>query len=130
MGPIRQVDAGTDIGYYEAGPAAGPVVILLHGWPYGIHSFAEVAPLLAAKGYRVIRSASARLWHDHIPVRRHTARNGQQAVLAVDIGSLMDALKIQKALIAGYDWGARTASIVAALHGPSASRRWCLSAVT
>lgn len=115
MGPIRQVDAGTlSIGYYEAGPAAGPVVILLHGWPYDIHSFAEVAPPLAAKGYRVI-VPHLRGYGTTTFLSADTPRNGQQAVLAVDIINLMDALKIQNALIAGYDWGARTANIVAAL---------------
>ena len=115
MGPIRQIDAGTlSIGHYEAGPAAGPVVILLHGWPYDIYSFAEVAPLLAAKGYRVI-VPHLRGYGTTTFLSADTPRNGQQAVLAVDIINLMDALKIQKALIAGYDWGARTANIVAAL---------------
>lgn len=113
--PIKQINAGVlDIGYAEAGPADGPAVILLHGWPYDIHCYVEVAPLLAAAGYRVI-----------VPhLRGHgttrflssgTLRNGQQAALAVDVIALMDALKIEKATIAGCDWGARTACIVAAL---------------
>ena len=112
---IKQVDAGLlNIGYAEAGPANGPVVMLLHGWPYDIHSYAEVAPLLAAKGYRVI-----------IPhLRGHgttrflsadTVRNGQQSAIALDTIALMDALKIRKAIIAGFDWGARTACVIAAL---------------
>lgn len=115
MGPIKQINAGTlNVGYYETGPATGPVVILLHGWPYDIHSFAEVAPLLAAKGYRVI-VPHLRGYGTTRFLSSDTPRNGQQAVLAVDIIDLMDALKIQKAVIAGYDWGARTANIVAAL---------------
>ncbi len=115
LGPIRQIDAGTlNVGYYETGPADGRPVILLHGWPYDIHSFADVAPLLAAKGYRVI-VPHLRGYGTTRFLSSDTPRNGQQAVLAVDIIELMDALKIQKALIAGYDWGARTADIVAAL---------------
>jgi pimeloyl-ACP methyl ester carboxylesterase len=113
--PLKQIDAGVlNVGYAEAGPAGGPAVILLHGWPYDIHSFVDVAPLLAAKGYRVI-----------VPYLRgygttrfraaETPRNGQQAVVAVDVIALMDALKIEKAIVAGFDWGARTANIVAAL---------------
>ncbi len=115
MGPIRQINTGTlSTGYFETGPASGPVVILLHGWPYDIHSFAEVAPLLAAKGYRVI-VPHLRGYGTTTFLSADTPRNGQQAVLAMDIIELMDALKIEKALIAGYDWGARTANIVAAL---------------
>jgi pimeloyl-ACP methyl ester carboxylesterase len=112
---IRQVKAGTlNIGYAEAGPADGAPVILLHGWPYDIHSYAEVAPLLAARGFRVIVPylrgyGSTRFLSDA------TLRNGQQAVLAVDVIALMDALGVAKAIVAGYDWGARTANIVAAL---------------
>lgn len=115
MGPIKQINAGVlNVGYYETGPADGPVVILLHGWPYDIHSFAEVAPLLAAKGYRVI-VPHLRGYGTTRFLSSDTPRNGQQAVLAVDIIDLMDALKIEKAILAGYDWGARTANIVAAL---------------
>ncbi len=115
LAPIRQIDAGTlNVGYYEAGPAGGPPVILLHGWPYDIHSFAEVAPLLAAKGYRVI-VPHLRGYGTTRFLSSDTPRNGQQAVLALDVIALMDALKIQKAVVAGYDWGARTADIVAAL---------------
>ena len=115
LAPIRQIRAGElDVGYYEAGPADGKPVLLLHGWPYDIHSFAEVAPLLAAQGYRVIvphlrGHGSTRFLSDS------TFRNGQQAVVALDIIALMDALKIDKAILAGYDWGARTANIIAAL---------------
>lgn len=115
MGPIKQINAGTlSVGYYETGPAAGPAVILLHGWPYDIHSFIEVAPLLAAKGYRVI-VPHLRGYGTTRFLSSDTPRNGQQAVIAVDVIDLMDALKIQKAIVAGYDWGARTANIVAAL---------------
>jgi pimeloyl-ACP methyl ester carboxylesterase len=115
FGPIRQIDAGVlNIAYAEAGPANGPVVILLHGWPYDIHTYADVAPLLAAKGYRVIvpylRGYGATRF-----VSAQTPRNGQQAVVAVDVIALMDALKIPRATIGGCDWGARTANIVAAL---------------
>jgi len=115
LAPIRQIDAGTlNVGYYETGPADGRPVILLHGWPYDIHSFADVAPLLAAKGYRVI-VPHLRGYGTTRFLSGDTPRNGQQAVLAVDVIALMDALKIQKAVVAGYDWGARTADIVAAL---------------
>jgi pimeloyl-ACP methyl ester carboxylesterase len=115
MGPIRQVDAGVlNVGYAEVGPADGPVVILLHGWPYDIHSYVDVAPLLASKGHRVI-VPYLRGYGTTRFLSGETARNGQQSVIAVDIIALMDALKIQKAIIAGYDWGARTANIIAAL---------------
>ena len=115
LAPIRQIDAGTlNVGYYETGPADGRPVILLHGWPYDIHSFADVAPLLAAKGYRVI-VPHLRGYGTTRFLSSDTPRNGQQAVLALDVIALMDALKIQKAVVAGYDWGARTADIVAAL---------------
>lgn len=112
---LKQVDAGVlNVGYAEAGPAEGPVVILLHGWPYDIHSFADVAPLLAAKGYRVI-VPYLRGYGTTSLLAADTARNGEQAAIAVDIVDLMDVLKIEKAVIAGFDWGARTACIVAAL---------------
>ena len=115
FGTPKQIDAGVlNVGYVEAGPADGPAVVLLHGWPYDIHSFVEVAPLLASAGYRVI-----------VPhLRGHgttrflssaTFRNAQQSVVALDIVALMDALEIRKAILAGYDWGARTANIIAAL---------------
>jgi len=115
FGPIHQIDAGLlNVGFAEAGPADGPAVVLLHGWPYDIHSYAEVAPLLAAEGYRVIvpylRGYGTTRFRDH-----ETFRNGQPSALALDAVALMDALEIQKALIAGFDWGARTADIVAAL---------------
>ncbi|MFM0338928.1 alpha/beta fold hydrolase [Paraburkholderia fungorum] len=112
---IRQINAGTlSIGYAEAGPKNGPPVILLHGWPYDIYSFAEVTPLLAAAGYRVI-VPYLRGYGSTRFLSADTPRNGQQAVVAVDIIALMDALKIDKAILGGFDWGARTANIIAAL---------------
>ncbi|WP_233233250.1 alpha/beta fold hydrolase [Bordetella sp. LUAb4] len=115
FGTIRQINAGTlNIGYAEVGPANGPVAILLHGWPYDIHSFVDVAPMLAAAGYRVI-VPYLRGYGSTRFLSADTPRNGQQAVVAVDIIALMDALKIEKAVIAGFDWGARTADILAAL---------------
>jgi pimeloyl-ACP methyl ester carboxylesterase len=115
LGPIKQIDAGLlNVGYAEAGPADGPAVVLLHGWPYDIHSFVDVAPLLAAKGYRVI-VPYLRGYGSTRFLSSDTFRNGQQAVVALDIIALMDALKIKKAVVAGFDWGARTADIMAAL---------------
>jgi pimeloyl-ACP methyl ester carboxylesterase len=115
FGPVKQIAAGLlDVGYVDAGPDDGPTVLLLHGWPYDIHSYGEVAPRLAAAGYRVV-----------VPYLRGfgttrflsgaTVRNGEQAVLAVDALALMDALGIETAVVAGFDWGARTADIIAAL---------------
>jgi pimeloyl-ACP methyl ester carboxylesterase len=115
FGPLKRIRAGLlNVGYAEAGPPDAPAVILLHGWPYDIYSFIDVAPLLASRGYRVI-----------VPYLRgngtteflssETMRNGQQSVVAADIIALMDALEIQKAIVAGFDWGARTADIIAAL---------------
>ncbi|HWS87693.1 MAG TPA: alpha/beta hydrolase [Pyrinomonadaceae bacterium] len=115
MGALKQIEAGVlSVGYAEAGPAGGPAVVLLHGWPYDIHTYSEVSPLLASKGYRVIVPylrgyGATRFLSDE------TARNGQQSALAVDVIALMDALKIEKAVVGGCDWGARTACIVAAL---------------
>lgn len=112
---IKQIKAGVlNVGYVEAGPADGEVVILLHGWPYDIHSFIEVVPSLASKGYRVIVPylrgyGTTRFLSDE------TFRNGQQSAMAKDMIDLMDALKIPKAIIAGFDWGARTAVVMAAL---------------
>jgi pimeloyl-ACP methyl ester carboxylesterase len=115
FGPLKQIDAGVlNIGYAEAGPATGPVVIALHGWPYDIHSFVDVAPLLAAAGYRVI-VPHLRGYGTTRFLSADALRNGQQAALGVDVIALMDALKIDKAILAGFDWGARTAAIVAAL---------------
>jgi pimeloyl-ACP methyl ester carboxylesterase len=112
---MKQIEAGLlNVGYAEAGPASGPPVILLHGWPYDIHSFVDVAPLLAAKGYRVI-VPYLRGYGTTTFLSSATIRNGQQSVVALDIIALMDALKIQKAVIAGFDWGARTADIMAVL---------------
>ncbi len=114
-GPLKQVKAGVlNVGYAELGAPNAPAVILLHGWPYDIHSFVEVAPLLAAAGYRVIVPylrgyGSTRFLSDQ------TVRNGQQSAVAVDIIALMDALGIHQAVLAGFDWGARTADIIAAL---------------
>ncbi|HEY4162280.1 MAG TPA: alpha/beta hydrolase [Dongiaceae bacterium] len=115
FGALKQIDAGVlNVGYAEAGHSEGPAVILLHGWPYDIHSFVDVAPLLASAGYRVI-VPHLRGYGTTRFLSAETVRNGQQAVLGVDVIALMDALKIQKAIIAGFDWGARTANIVAAL---------------
>ncbi|MFS8054201.1 alpha/beta hydrolase [Rhizobium sp. BR 317] len=115
FGPLKQIDAGLlNIGYAEAGPADGPPVILLHGWPYDIHSFVDVAPLLAAQGYRVI-IPYLRGYGTTRFLSANTVRNGQQSVVATDILALMDALKIQKAVLGGFDWGARTVNILAAL---------------
>ena len=112
---IRQVNAGLlNIGYAEAGPADGPEVVLLHGWPYDIHSYAEVAPLLAAHGYRVV-VPYLRGYGSTRFLSSETFRNAQQSVVALDIIALMDALKIQKATVAGFDWGARTADVMAVL---------------
>ena len=112
---IKQIDAGPlNVGYAEAGPSNGPAVILLHGWPYDIHSFADVVPLLASAGYRVIvpyvRGCGTTRF-----LSNATFRNGQQSVVAVDVIALMDALKIEKVIIGGFDWGGRSADIVAAL---------------
>ncbi|WP_448097543.1 alpha/beta fold hydrolase [Luteibacter yeojuensis] len=112
---LKQIKAGTlDVGYAEDGPANGMPVILLHGWPYDIHSFVEVAPILASAGYRVI-VPYLRGYGTTRFLSADTPRNGQQAALAQDVIDLMDALKIDKAVVAGFDWGARTACIVAAL---------------
>ena len=112
---LRQIRAGAlDVGYADLGPAKAPVVILMHGWPYDIYSFAEVAPILVAKGYRVVIPYLRGYGSTHI-VDATTPRNAQPAALATDIIDLMDALKIRKAVLAGFDWGARTADIVAAL---------------
>jgi len=112
---VRQIDAGLlNIGYAETGPANGAPVILLHGWPYDIHSFVDVAPLLAASGYRVI-VPYLRGYGTTRFLAEDTVRNGQQSVVALDLVALMDALRIEKAILAGFDWGARTAAIAAAI---------------
>ena len=113
--PLKQIEAGPlSVAYAEVGPANGRPVLLLHGWPYDIHSYVEVAPLLAAAGYRVIvpylRGYGATRFLSDV-----TPRNGQQSAVAADAVALMDALRINQATIAGFDWGARTAAIVAAL---------------
>jgi pimeloyl-ACP methyl ester carboxylesterase len=114
--PIKQIKAGVlDVGYAELGPAHGPVVICLHGWPYDIHSYVDVAPLLAERGYRVI----VPYLRGHGTTRflsGRTFRNAQQSAIAMDVIALMDALKIHRAVLAGFDWGSRTADIVAALR--------------
>jgi pimeloyl-ACP methyl ester carboxylesterase len=115
LSDLKQIDAGVlNIGYAEAGPVNGYPVILLHGWPYDINSYAEVSSLLAVKGYRVI-VPYLRGYGTTRFLSGQTPRNGQQSALAADIIALMDALKIQKAIIGGFDWGARTACIIAAL---------------
>jgi pimeloyl-ACP methyl ester carboxylesterase len=113
--PIKQINAGLlNVGYVDAGPADGPVVLLLHGWPYDIQSYADVTPLLTAKGYRVIipyhrGCGSSKFLSDQ------AVRNGQPAALAQDVIDLMNVLKVEKAVIGGFDWGGRTANIIAAL---------------
>lgn len=113
--PLKRVATDLlDLAYAEAGPADGPPVILLHGWPYDIHTYVDVAPLLAARGHRVIvpylRGYGATRF-----LSADTLRNGQPAALALDAVALMDALRIDRAILGGCDWGARTADIVAAL---------------
>lgn len=112
---LKQIAAGLlNVGYAEDGPSDGPAVILLHGWPYDIYSFVDVVPLLASHGYRVI-VPYLRGYGTTSFLSSETVRNGQQSVVAVDMIALMDALKIQRAVVAGFDWGARTANIMAAL---------------
>jgi pimeloyl-ACP methyl ester carboxylesterase len=115
FGPLKQIDAGPlNVGYVEVGPADGPAVMLLHGWPYDIHSYVDVAPFLAARDYRVI----VPYLRGHGTTRfraKDAVRNGQQAAIAVDAVALMDALDIDEAVVGGFDWGARSADIVAAL---------------
>ena len=115
FGPLKQIEAGVlNVGYAEAGPADGPAVILLHGWPYDIHTYVDVAPLLASAGFRVI-VPYLRGYGTTRFLSNDTVRNGQPSAIAVDIIAVMDALKIERATIAGCDWGARTANILAAL---------------
>ena len=122
LGGLKQIDAGVlNIGYAEAGAPDGSPVILLHGWPYDIHSYVDVAPLLASAGYRVI-VPYLRGYGTTRFLSGDTFRNGQQSIMALDIIALMDALKIQKAVLAGFDWGARTADIMAAVW-PERCRR-------
>jgi pimeloyl-ACP methyl ester carboxylesterase len=115
LGTLKQIDAGVlNVGYVESGPSDGAAVLLLHGWPYDIHSFAEVTPLLAAAGYRVIVPYLRGFGTTRF-LSKDALRNGQQAALALDVTALLDALAIQRAVLAGFDWGARCADIVAAL---------------
>jgi pimeloyl-ACP methyl ester carboxylesterase len=115
FGPVKQINAGVlNVGYVDSGPSGGPAVVLLHGWPYDIHSYADVAPILVSEGYRVIVPyvrgyGTTRFLSDE------SLRNGEQAALAVDVRALMDALEIDQAVLGGFDWGARTADILAAL---------------
>src|SRR5215510_232079 len=115
FGPLKQIEAGVlNVGYAEAGPADGPAVILLHGWPYDIYSYVDVVPVLASAGYHVIVPylrgyGTTRFLSDD------TSRNSQPSVVALDTVAPMDALKIDKAIIAGFDWGARSADVIAAL---------------
>jgi pimeloyl-ACP methyl ester carboxylesterase len=115
FGPLKQIDAGVlNVAYAEAGPASGPPVLLLHGWPYDIYSFVDVSPLLASAGYRVI-VPYLRGYGTTRFLSNDTVRNGQPSAIASDTTTLMDALKIEKAILAGFDWGARTVNIVSAL---------------
>src|SRR5205807_6018858 len=115
FGALKQIDAGVlNIGYAEAGPANGPAVILLHGWPYDIYSFVDVVPMLASAGYRVI-VPYLRGYGGTRFLSNDTMRNGQPSAIATDTIALMDALKIETAILAGFDWGARTVNIVSAL---------------
>src|SRR6478736_2451636 len=115
FGTVSQIDAGLlNVGYVDAGPAGGPAAVLLHGWPYDIHSYLEVVPLLTAAGYRVIVPylrgyGTTRFLSDE------ALRNGEQVALAADTIALLDALALERAVVAGFDWGARSADIVAAL---------------
>ena len=115
FGPLKQIDAGLlNVGYAEAGPANGPAVVLLHGWPYDIHSYVDVAPLLASAGYRVI-VPYLRGYGTTRFLSSETVRNGQQSVVAVDIIALDGCSQDRAGTLAGFDWGARTANIIAAL---------------
>jgi pimeloyl-ACP methyl ester carboxylesterase len=116
FGALKQIDAGElNVEYVEVGPAGGTAVLLLHGWPYDIHTYVDVAPLLATRGFRVVvphlRGYGATRF-----LSSQTPRTGQQSALALDAIALMDALKIERAIVAGCDWGARTANIIAALR--------------
>ena len=112
---VRQIDAGLlNVGYAESGPTDGRAVVLLHGWPYDIHSYVDVTPLLAAQGYRVVVPYLRGYGSTRFRSSR-TFRNGQQSAVALDVIALMDALRIERAIIGGFDWGSRTAAAVAAL---------------
>jgi len=115
LGTLKQIEAGDlRVGYADVGPSEGHPVVLLHGWPYDIHSYAEVTPVLASAGYRII-VPYLRGYGRTSFLSDATARNGQQSVLAVDAIALMDALGIERAIVGGFDWGARTANVMAAL---------------
>ncbi|MBV9060590.1 MAG: alpha/beta hydrolase [Pseudonocardiales bacterium] len=115
FGPVRQIEAGPlDVGYVELGPPNGQPVMLLHGWPYDIRSYVDVAPALGTAGYRVV-VPFVRGYGTTRFLSTETMRNGQQSALAVDVIDLMDALRIESAIVAGFDWGARSANVVAAL---------------
>jgi len=115
FGPLKHIKAGVlDVAYVEQGPADGTAVILLHGWPYDIHSFQEVAPILAAQGYRVL-VPYVRGYGETRFLSAQTPRNAQPSALASDVIAFMDALHVERAVLAGFDWGARTADIVSAL---------------
>jgi pimeloyl-ACP methyl ester carboxylesterase len=115
FGPVKQIEAGLlDVGYVDAGPADGPAVVLFHGWPYDIYSFVDVTPLLTERGYRVV-IPYLRGYGTTRFLSEQTFRNGQQSALALDAIALMDVLEIDKAIVAGFDWGARTADIIAAV---------------
>ena len=115
FGPLQQIDAGPlDVGYVEVGPSTGQPVVLLHGWPYDIYSYVDVAPALGAAGYRVVVPFLRGFGTTRF-LSSDAFRNGQQSALAVDVIDLMDALGIESAIVAGFDWGARTANVVAAL---------------
>lgn len=127
FGPIKQIDAGVlNVGYAEAGPSNGPVAILLHGWPYDIHAFVDVAPILAKAGYRVI-IPYLRGYGTTQFLSSETPRNGEPAAMAVDIIELMDKLDIKKAVVAGFDWG-RAPPTSSPRCGRIAAARWCRSA--
>jgi pimeloyl-ACP methyl ester carboxylesterase len=115
FGPLRQIEAGVlSVAYADVGPPDGPIALLLHGWPYDIHSYADVCPRLVSAGYRAV----VPFLRGYGPTRflsDATFRNGQQAALGADAVALMDALGIESAIMAGFDWGARAANVVAAL---------------
>jgi pimeloyl-ACP methyl ester carboxylesterase len=127
LASLKQINAGVlDVGYAEDGPLDGPPIVLPHGWPYDIHAFVDVAPLLAKAGHRVI-VPHLRGYGSTRFLSSETKRNGEQAALAVDIIALMDALRIEKAVVGAFDWGARTANIMAALW-PERVKPWSRSA--
>ena len=115
LGGLKHIEAGVlNVAYVDAGPADGRAVVLQHGWPYDIHSFIDVAPMLTERGYRVI-IPYVRGYGSTTFLSNETQRNGQQSVLALDTLALMDALQVERAILGGFDWGARTCDIVAAV---------------